>query len=94
VRELQNVIERAMILSTDGVLRMPLPELTPSLNKAVSTLSASRTLEEVERNHILQTLQETNWVIGGPNGAAERLGLKRSTLRSRMEKLGISRKTR
>jgi formate hydrogenlyase transcriptional activator len=56
VRELQNVIERAMILSTDGVLRMPLPELTPSLNKAVSTLSASRTLEEVERNHILQTL--------------------------------------
>jgi len=48
-------------------------------------------LEEVERDHILQALRETGWVIGGPGGAAERLGLKRSTLRSRMEKLGVSR---
>ena len=94
VRELQNVIERAVILSTDGVLRVPLPELTSCPNEAVSTPSTPRTLEEVERNHILQTLQETNCVIGGPNGAAERLGLKRNTLRSRMEKLGISRTPR
>jgi formate hydrogenlyase transcriptional activator len=94
VRELQNVIERAVILSTDGVLHVPPPELTSSPNEAVSTPSTLRTLEEVERNHILQTLQETNWVISGPNGAAERLDLKRSTLRSRMQKLGISRTQR
>jgi formate hydrogenlyase transcriptional activator len=93
VRELQNVIERAVILSTDGVLRVPLPELksTPRASSAVP--SGLKTLEEVERDHILQALRETHWVIGGPEGAAERLGLKRSTLRSRMGKLGISRKT-
>ncbi|WP_434150897.1 sigma 54-interacting transcriptional regulator [Methylocaldum gracile subsp. desertum] len=91
VRELQNVIERAVILSPNGVLRVPLPD-SVSVHKESSTMrGASRTLEDVEREHILQVLRETDWVIGGPKGAAERLGLKRSTLRSRMEKLGISR---
>ena len=91
VRELQNVIERAVILSTDGMLRAPLPELKSTPRESSAVPSGLRTLEEVERDHILQTLRETDWVIGGPEGAAERLGLKRSTLRSRMEKLGISR---
>ncbi|MGH8644865.1 MAG: helix-turn-helix domain-containing protein [Gammaproteobacteria bacterium] len=93
VRELQNVIERAVILSTDGVLRVPLPELESTPRASSAAPSGLRTLEEVERDHILQALRETDWVIGGPDGAAERLGLK-STLRPRMEKLGISRKTR
>jgi formate hydrogenlyase transcriptional activator len=91
VRELQNVIERAVILSTDGMLRVPLPELTSTPRASSAAPSGLRTLEDVERDHILQALRETDWVIGGPEGAAERLGLKRSTLRSRMEKLGISR---
>jgi len=91
VRELQNVIERAVILSTDGMLRVPLPELTSTPRASSAAPSGLRTLEDVERDHILQALRETDWMIGGPEGAAERLGLKRSTLRSRMEKLGISR---
>ncbi|MGH8653736.1 MAG: sigma 54-interacting transcriptional regulator [Gammaproteobacteria bacterium] len=68
VRELQNVIERAVILSTDGVLRVPLPELE-STSITFSTVSSGlKTLEEVERDHILQALRETDWVIGGPEG--------------------------
>jgi formate hydrogenlyase transcriptional activator len=57
-----------------------------------ATSTDSRTLEEVEREHILQVLQETNWVIGGPQGAAARLGLRRTTLLYRMEKFGIPRR--
>lgn len=91
VRELQNVIERAVILASDGVLRVPLAELKSTLSTPPTAFPASRTLEDVERDHIRQALRETGWVIGGSRGAAERLGLKRSTLRSRMEKLGISR---
>ncbi|MFH0352405.1 MAG: sigma 54-interacting transcriptional regulator, partial [Chromatiales bacterium] len=91
VRELQNVIERAVILSTDGMLRVPLSELKSTPRESSAAPSGLKTLEDVERDHILQALRETDWVIGGPGGAAERLGLKRSTLRSRMEKLGISR---
>jgi formate hydrogenlyase transcriptional activator len=89
VRELQNVIERAVILSTGPVLRVPLSDLK------VSDWEASprkpETLEEAERKHILATLRETNWVVGGLNGAAIRLGLNRSTLQFRMKKLGITR---
>ncbi len=91
IRELQNVIERAVILSTGGVLDLPLTETRSTLTEASTTRTTLRTLEEVERDHILQALRETHGVIGGPGGAAVRLGLNRSTLRSRMDKLGISR---
>jgi formate hydrogenlyase transcriptional activator len=91
VRELQNVIERAVILTPDTVLRLPPAEW--QRGRASSDLPTSaRTLEEVEREHILQVLQETNGVIGGPQGAAARLGLRRTTLLYRLEKFGIPRR--
>jgi formate hydrogenlyase transcriptional activator len=72
------------------VLDVPLGELrNPS--KLASDLNGAGTLEAVEREHILRTLQDSNWVIGGPTGAAARLGLKRTTLNNRIRKLGISR---
>jgi len=86
VRELQNFIERSVILSTGAVLRSSLPELTSTLK-----LTAPVTLEEAERSHILQTLQQTEGVVGGRNGAAARLGLARTTLMSKMRRLGVSR---
>jgi len=93
VRELQNVIERAVILTPDTVLRLPPAEWQRS-RSSPDIPPSNRTLEEVERKHILQVLQETNWVIGGSQGAAARLGLRRTTLlyRMRMEKLGIPRR--
>ncbi len=93
VRELQNFIERSVILSTGGVLRGPLPELTlitPDGSKW-SKSSALVTLEQAESSHILQTLQQTKGVIGGRNGAAARLGVPRTTLISKMRRLGINR---
>ena len=89
IRELQNLVERAVILSNDGVLPNPLPA-TVSQALAVST-AATTTLRESERALILQTLEEVRWVIGGPKGAAAKLGLKRTTLIHKMQKLGISR---
>ncbi len=96
VRELQNVIERAVILSNGPMLRVPLADLLrapvaelPSREPSVP--SANGTLKDAERQHILSVLDQTNWVLSGPNGAAARLGLKRSTLQFRMRKLGISR---
>jgi formate hydrogenlyase transcriptional activator len=89
IRELQNLIERAVILSQGPVLKVPVAEL-----KADPTLAATRqieTLEDGERRHILAALNATNWVVGGPKGAASLLDLKRSTLQARMEKLGIRR---
>ena len=91
IRELQNFIERAVILSPDNMLKIQIQQLQGSMP---STVAASGTLEDFEREHILQTLRETGGVIGGRNGAAARLGLKRTTLFSKMEKLGISRETR
>src|SRR5436853_5411241 len=88
IRELQNLIERSVILSTGAVLRPPLLELKRSLE--VQSMEAI-TLEEAERDHIRKTLGHTRWVVAGPNGAAARLGIKRSTLYFRMQKLGISR---
>jgi len=88
IRELQNLIERSVILSTGAVLRPPLLELKRSLE--VQSMEAI-TLEEAERDHIRKTLEQTRWVVAGPNGAAARLGIKRSTLYFRMQKLGISR---
>jgi DNA-binding NtrC family response regulator len=90
IRELQNFIERAVILTRGSVLQVPVDELKTSAPMALST---SNTLEDLERDHILQVLRETGAVIGGPQGAAARLGLKRTTLLSKMERLGISRKT-
>ena len=90
IRELQNVIERAVILSEGPMLKVPLSELTSSTNGQNSD-GLSATLEEVERRHILAVLKDTNWVFSGPRGAAARLGIKRSTLQFRMKKLGISR---
>jgi len=90
VRELQNVIERAVIMSQDGVLRPQIPESQRGVRKS---FGSSRTLEEVERRHILDVLGETNWVIGGRHGAAALLGLNRTTLTFRMRKLGIFRPT-
>lgn len=91
VRELENFIERAVILSRGPVLTAPLAELQVA---GESPVPAPATLEQLEREHILRTLRETNWVVGGPKGACSRLGMKRTTLQSRMEKLGIRRPAR
>jgi transcriptional regulator with GAF, ATPase, and Fis domain len=88
IRELQNFVERSVILSTGAVLRPPLAELKRS--PEAQSMGAV-TLEEAERDHIRKTLEQTRWVVAGPNGAAARLGIKRSTLYFRMQKLGISR---
>ncbi len=88
IRELQNLIERAVILSNDGVLPNPLPTAgTPG----VIVSPAATTLKDSERALILHTLEGVGWVIGGPKGAATKLGLKRTTLIHKMQKLGISR---
>jgi len=93
IRELQNLVERAVILSPGPTLRVPLNDLHVQPVAAAAAPSARKpeTLEEVERRHILETLDVTDWVISGPKGAAATLGLKRSTLQARMEKLGIRR---
>jgi formate hydrogenlyase transcriptional activator len=88
VRELQNLVERAVILSAGDVLNVPLAEMKAS---SANIIFSNQTLEAAERDHIVRTLQETKWVVAGPNGAAARLGLKRSTLQFRMSKLGITR---
>jgi formate hydrogenlyase transcriptional activator len=88
IRELQNFIERSVILTTGNVLQAPLATLSSA--GEVESLGAI-TLEDAERDHIRKTLEQTRWVVAGPNGAAARLGIKRSTLYFRMQKLGISR---
>jgi formate hydrogenlyase transcriptional activator len=89
VRELQNVIERAVIVSRASELRVPISDLKSRIASDQNT--GSQTLEEAVRTHILATLKQTHWVTSGPNGAATRLGINRSTLQFRMKKLGISR---
>jgi formate hydrogenlyase transcriptional activator len=93
IRELQNLIERAVILSDDGVLPNPLPAggTSAMTTSSATTTPAPTTLKDSERVLILQTLESVGWVIGGPNGAAAKLGLKRTTLIHKMQKLGISR---
>jgi formate hydrogenlyase transcriptional activator len=93
IRELQNLIERAVILSDDGVLPNPLPASTHDALSVAPTAVAATSLKESDRALILQTLDSVGWRMGGPAGAAARLGLKRTTLISRMKKLGISRPT-
>lgn len=97
IRELQNVIERAVIVSEGSILRVPAADLKihspasangvrPPVRKTIRGV-----LNEVEREEILKALQESNWIVAGPRGAAARLGMKRSTLQLRMQSLGISR---
>jgi formate hydrogenlyase transcriptional activator len=90
VRELENLIERAVILSQGPVLRVPLTELKPVGESATTSADTIATLEAAEREHILRALRETRGIVGGPRGAASLLGMKRTTLQSRMRKLGIS----
>jgi formate hydrogenlyase transcriptional activator len=89
IRELEHIIERAVILSRGPVLNVPVFESAPAEEVLPSP---SSTLENVEREHIIRVLRESKGKIGGPGGAAERLGMNRTTLNSRMQKLKISRK--
>jgi formate hydrogenlyase transcriptional activator len=95
IRELQNLVERAVILSRDGVLPNPLHKnqtelMIPSLY-GTRTLHSSMALEDPDRALILETLEQADWIVGGPHGAAGKLGLKRTTLLAKMKRLGISR---
>jgi formate hydrogenlyase transcriptional activator len=87
IRELENLIERAVILSPGPVLRVPHTEIKPPAEPTADNL----TLRAAERDHILRALDATNWVLAGPRGAAARLGMKRTTLQSKMRKLGVVR---
>jgi formate hydrogenlyase transcriptional activator len=91
IRELQNFIERSVILTSGNVLESPLASLR---NGAEAESLGPTTMEDAEREHIRKILEQTRWVVAGPNGAAARLGIKRSTLYFRMQKLGISRSKR
>jgi len=90
VRELENFLERAVILTRGSVLYVPLAELETKATKATVEVEQA-TLQVAEREHILRVLRETKGLIGGPDGAAARLGLIRTTLNSKIKKLGISR---
>ena len=91
VRELENLIERAVILSTGPRLTVPLEHLARRSTPLARGDSAS-TLELVKRAHVIRVLEETNWIVGGPRGAAARLGMKRTTLQSYMKRLAIERR--
>jgi formate hydrogenlyase transcriptional activator len=103
VREMENVIERAVILSAGPSLQVTTSDLNPSVTSPPASARIGEgggersspgnavTLDDAEREHILRALRETNWILGGPNGAAARLAMKRTTLQSKMKKLGISR---
>jgi formate hydrogenlyase transcriptional activator len=99
VRELQNLVQRAVILSRDGVLPNPLHKkqtdlmITPHHSRTFqsSTFQSSMTLEDSDRTLIVETLEQAGWVVGGPRGAAAKLGLKRTTLLAKMRRLGILR---
>jgi formate hydrogenlyase transcriptional activator len=94
IRELQNVIERAVILSLGPALTVSLADLKSKGADTNGITNGAMTLEEIERKHILSVLEQTNWVFAGPHGAAARLGMKRPTLQFRMQKLGIRRPQR
>lgn len=92
VRELQHFIERSVIISRGKVLQAPVRELERAIERrhpSRARVAADRTLQDIERESILQALEESNWIVGGPHGAAVKLGLKRTTLASMMERLAI-----
>ncbi len=94
IRELQNLVERAVILSRDGVLPNPLQKRQTSATILISNArssSSSMTLEDSDRALIVETLEQAGWIVGGPRGAAAKLGLKRTTLLAKMRRMGISR---
>jgi formate hydrogenlyase transcriptional activator len=91
IREMQNVIERAVILSPGPALHIPPGDLKPGTGPAEVPVGEAVTLADAEREHILRALRAAHWVLRGPSGAAARLGMKRSTLQWKMKKLGISR---
>jgi formate hydrogenlyase transcriptional activator len=91
IRELENVIERAVILSSGPVLNVPPGAIQPPQAKPDAREAAPSRLRDAERDAIVQALRESNGVVAGPNGAAARLGVKRTTLQSKMRKLGIRR---
>jgi formate hydrogenlyase transcriptional activator len=91
IRELEHLVERAVILSRGSTLEIPLNELN---GPRTDQQSSAVTLKEAEREHIFQALQDANWMIGGRSGAAARLGIKRTTLQSMMSRLGIERPSR
>ncbi len=93
IRELQNLIERGVILSRGRVLEIPLVELNSAMkaNGEASLENGEANLEAVERDHVLRVLRESDWVISRPTGAAAQLGLNRTTLNNKLRKLGISR---
>jgi len=91
IRELENFIERAVILTRGSSLSAPLAELRQQPNGHDIAPRVLSTLEDAEREHIRQALQQANWLVGGPLGAAAKLGMKRTTLQSKMQKLGIER---
>ena len=91
IRELENFMERAVILTRGNVLQVPLAELELEQEEAPAASEIDPNLQAAEREHILRVLRETGGMIGGPNGAAERMGLKRTTLNSKLKKLGIER---
>src|SRR5438270_3040561 len=86
IRELQNFVERAVILTNGDVLQLP-----PLPSGAAPSTADPVTLADAERHHILHALKASNWVVGGAAGAAAKLGLKRTTLISKMRKRGVSR---
>jgi transcriptional regulator with GAF, ATPase, and Fis domain len=95
IRELQNLVERAVILSRDGMLPNPLHKeqtelMIPGLHRT-RTFQSLMTLEDSGRALIVETLEQAGWIVGGPRGAAAKLGLKRTTLLAKMRKLGILR---
>ena len=91
IRELENFIERAVILTRGSSLTVPLSELKARRAANAGDAPQLSTLEDAEREHIRHALQQANWLVGGPAGAAARLGMKRTTLQSKMAKLGIER---
>lgn len=90
IRELQNFLERSVILSSGPTLQAPIESLSHSVSHAINPAGAI-TLEEAETAHIVSALRQANWVVGGPKGAAKKLGLKRTTLITKMQRLGIMR---
>jgi transcriptional regulator with GAF, ATPase, and Fis domain len=92
IRELENLMERSVILSEGKVLRVPLSELRIAPATTTPSPSGSSSLDDAERQHIIRVLRESRGVLTGPKGATQRLGLKRTTLQSKMQRLNITRR--